>query len=640
MNKITSNQTKQKLGKISKKNLIYPFQNNNNIETTIDLEIKHKRGKSSEPFIQCQKHLNEKKDLNIIEKELNNKRKYNIEYNYSLRESISLSPLKNNSIKYLPDKEKKFENKKTLILDLDETLVHSSFKQYNINIPSDIIMNINFENEKREIHVLIRPGVKEFLERISKRFEIIIFTASLSKYASPLIDILDNNNLISYRLFRQHCTFVNGVFVKDLNKLNRKLEDLILLDNSPFAYMFHNNNGFPIKTWYDDKSDRELYNFSPIIEFLSYVPDVRKFIPLLIENNQISFSKTMNIISQYNNKLSIEKEKTQLELIKRGFNVNNNNIEDKYKKRNYENENSNTNNSIITNSNSSRYFFKKNYSFQNKEKNYVNSNYSTITKNTNDNSRNNSINNSRRLSSNNIKNIKVQKFPKNNSSGKKNINININNNNNYINLKKDHSFKKDSNKTSYNYIENYNSNLESKRSKIPFPKKSLNSSKKSSSKTKTDYIKNRKSFQSNSQLKNNSIDINKQFLSINNSSRINQFYSNKVNNYNSINNSRRNISLKIKSINSMNFLLYHQRNKSYESNNKNNKIKNSSHLRSKSNDKIFFNSNSYKKKKLHKKNKSLNHIKRYEEISHCLNQPISSRHIFYIRNNYNYNPYL
>ena len=90
----------------------------------------------------------------------------------------------------------------------------------------------------------------------------------------------------------------------------------------------------------------------------------------------------------------------------------------------------------------------------------------------------------------------------------------------------------------------------------------------------------------------------------------------------------------------MNFLLYHQRNKSYESNKKNNNIKNSSHLRSKSNDKIFFNSNSYKKKKLHKKNKSLNHIKRYEEISHCLNQPISSRHIFYIRNNYNYNPYL
>ena len=179
----------------------------------------------------------------------------------------------------LPNKSKEFINKKTLILDLDETLVHSSFKQYNINIPSDIIMNINFENEKREIHVLIRPGVKEFLERISKRFEIIIFTASLSKYASPLIDILDNNNLISYRLFRQHCTFVNGVFVKDLNKLNRKLEDLILLDNSPFAYMFHNNNGFPIKTWYDDKSDRELYNFSPIIEFLSYVPDVRKVIP-------------------------------------------------------------------------------------------------------------------------------------------------------------------------------------------------------------------------------------------------------------------------------------------------------------------------------------------------------------------------
>ena len=79
----------------------------------------------------------------------------------------------------MPPKEKKFQDKKTLLLDLDETLVHSGFKQFNPNIPSDLIMNIELENQKREIHVLIRPGVKEFLDRISKRFEIVILRVQI-----------------------------------------------------------------------------------------------------------------------------------------------------------------------------------------------------------------------------------------------------------------------------------------------------------------------------------------------------------------------------------------------------------------------------------------------------------------------------
>ena len=231
-------------------------------------------------------------------------------------------------------------------------------------------MNIELENQKREIHVLIRPGVKEFLERISKRFEIVIFTASLSKYASPLIDILDNKNLCSYRLFREHCTFINGAFIKDLKRLDRNLKDVILLDNSPIAYMLHPENGFPIKTWYDDKSDRELYNLAPIIEFLSYVDDVRKYIPKLVENNQISLGKAMNIISEYNFRLKKEKEYADNELNKRGINIkivnnhcnnctyynkNNKRIDEgKLKKRNLyqDNESTNTNNSNITNKSS------------------------------------------------------------------------------------------------------------------------------------------------------------------------------------------------------------------------------------------------------------------------------------------------
>ena len=160
---------------------------------------------------------------------------------------------------YLPPNK---TGKKTLVLDLDETLVHSQFGPFDV--PSDVVINIEIENEMHDIHILVRPGVKEFLEKISKRFEIVIFTASISKYAGPLLDILDKNKCCSYRLFREHCTLINTSFVKDLKKLGRDLKDVIIVDNSPMAYLLNSDNGLPILTWFDDKNDRELYKICPI----------------------------------------------------------------------------------------------------------------------------------------------------------------------------------------------------------------------------------------------------------------------------------------------------------------------------------------------------------------------------------------
>ena len=94
----------------------------------------------------------------------------------------------------------KILEKKTLVLDLDETLVHSGFIPFDC--PSDVIIKIELDNEIHDIHVLVRPGVKEFLEKMAKKFEIVIFTASLSKYADPLLDIIDKQCICTYRLFR------------------------------------------------------------------------------------------------------------------------------------------------------------------------------------------------------------------------------------------------------------------------------------------------------------------------------------------------------------------------------------------------------------------------------------------------------
>ena len=198
----------------------------------------------------------------------------------------------------LPPKPIENIHKKTIILDLDETLVHSSTTSFKKN---DIILNIDFDSVLYNIYVLVRPGAEIFIKKLSKLFEVVIFTASISKYASPLLDKLDKDQNIKYRLFREHCTFLNGIFIKELKRLNRDLKDVIIVDNSPLAYAFDASNGLPIKSWYDDKNDNEFEKIFPLLEFLSEVDDVRDYIGLFVENNEIKYEEANRIIKAINN---------------------------------------------------------------------------------------------------------------------------------------------------------------------------------------------------------------------------------------------------------------------------------------------------------------------------------------------------
>ena len=201
----------------------------------------------------------------------------------------------------------KTSNKKTLVLDLDETLVHSvgGVENNEGEIPQhDFIIQIPQNNNlSHDVHVMVRPHVEEFLERMSKRYELVIFTASISKYANPLLNIVDKMNYVPFRLFREHCTLINTAFVKDLNLLGRDVKDIIILDNNPTAYSLNHYNGFPIKSWFDDKNDDELLKICPILEFLSYVPDVRDYIKKIVIQNKVQFDMVKQIIVNYKNSL-------------------------------------------------------------------------------------------------------------------------------------------------------------------------------------------------------------------------------------------------------------------------------------------------------------------------------------------------
>ena len=265
----------------------YNFNNNiyniiKNTNSNKNNNLIKKRGNSEDPKKKEKKlnlEKNEDKFSNLITQQEKNKNKKNkISNNQKNTRLLSLSPTRTNITYILPPK-KNNDNKKTLVLDLDETLVHSGFSDFN---PSDIILPIQIDDEIHNIHVLIRPGVNQFLSILSKFYEIIIFTASLSKYASPMLDIIDRNNHCCYRFYREHYTFINGIFVKDLKRLNRDLKNVIIVDNSPLSYAFNHDNGFPVTSWYEDKNDRELLDIFPFLEFLSTVKDVRIIMLLII----------------------------------------------------------------------------------------------------------------------------------------------------------------------------------------------------------------------------------------------------------------------------------------------------------------------------------------------------------------------
>lgn len=165
--------------------------------------------------------------------------------------------------------------KHCLVLDLDETLVHSSFKP----IPNpDFIIPVEIEEQIHKVYVLKRPGVDQFLQEMGPLFEIVVFTASLSKYADPVLDLLDSTRVVHFRLFREACTNYKGNYVKDLSRLGRDLKHTIIIDNSPTSYLFHPENSLPSETWYDDPADNELLRMIPILQTVTKMDNVCKYL--------------------------------------------------------------------------------------------------------------------------------------------------------------------------------------------------------------------------------------------------------------------------------------------------------------------------------------------------------------------------
>ena len=160
---------------------------------------------------------------------------------------------------YLP----KNSNKKyTLVLDLDETLIH--FKVHQNDNNSGILQ--------------FRPFISEFLSNIKNYYELIVFTAATEDYANPIIDAIEQKGVkFDYRLYRIHTIIKGNDFVKDLSRLGRDLSRTIIVDNMEQNYKLQPLNGITIRPfWGKDTNDMALFDLLTIlIKIVKMGMDVR-----------------------------------------------------------------------------------------------------------------------------------------------------------------------------------------------------------------------------------------------------------------------------------------------------------------------------------------------------------------------------
>ncbi|KAJ7368254.1 NLI interacting factor-like phosphatase-domain-containing protein [Mycena albidolilacea] len=190
-----------------------------------------------------------------------------------------------------------FHVPKTLVLDLDETLIHSTSRPmlygnsstgifglgaFNRNKGSGRMVEVVLGGHSTLYHVYKRPFVDFFLRTVSGWYTLVIFTASMQEYADPIIDWLDaGRGILAHRLFRDSCTQLpNGSYTKDLTVVDPDLSRVCLIDNSPISYRVNEANGIPIEGWTHDPSDEALLDLLPVLDSLRFTSDVRRVLGL------------------------------------------------------------------------------------------------------------------------------------------------------------------------------------------------------------------------------------------------------------------------------------------------------------------------------------------------------------------------
>lgn len=166
--------------------------------------------------------------------------------------------------------------KKLLLLDLDETLIHCTG---DVSQREHFDMELDFINQEGvplKGLLNVRPGVKKFLRTMSQHFEIAVFTASLKYYADRILRVIDpRKEWISHVFYRESCAKTKlEKLVKDLSIFQGvPIQDLIMVDNNYYCLWPQPENGIPILNFEFDREDSELERLTPLLISLAQMED-------------------------------------------------------------------------------------------------------------------------------------------------------------------------------------------------------------------------------------------------------------------------------------------------------------------------------------------------------------------------------
>ena len=178
---------------------------------------------------------------------------------------------------YLPPKED-HAPKYTLILDLDETLIHFSDGSWS----HENEKNFNKQEFPEEPCFFVRPGLNAFLTQLSQYYEMIIFTAAMRDYASYFVEQIDHKKVFTHMLCREHCQKNDdGSAIKDLRLVGRDLNTTLIIDNIAENFCFTTpNHGIECSDFTGGFEDTELTVLKDFLLKMAQndVPDVSKVI--------------------------------------------------------------------------------------------------------------------------------------------------------------------------------------------------------------------------------------------------------------------------------------------------------------------------------------------------------------------------
>ena len=164
---------------------------------------------------------------------------------------------------------------KLLILDIDETLIHSSEKQLD-RIP-------DFKLD--EYFVYIRPGLEEFILSCSKLFNLAIWTASSSEYAREVIkNIFPDDLQLEFVFTGERCLLKRNLdldvieIFKPLKKVKRKgfsFDNILIVDDIPETFKYNYGSAILVKKYQGEDNDTELFLLLKYLEMISSEANLR-----------------------------------------------------------------------------------------------------------------------------------------------------------------------------------------------------------------------------------------------------------------------------------------------------------------------------------------------------------------------------